>query len=90
MLSLPQSAVHPSAASNSGLNVFLQMIPPVVKAGFRVIAPDLIGFGRSDKPSKLSDYSYQASCSPIANELNARLHRSDTSTGCGRSFTSSS
>lgn len=35
------------------------MIPPVAKAGYRVIAPDLIGFGKSDKPSKISDYSYQ-------------------------------
>lgn len=34
------------------------MIPPLVTAGFRVIAPDLIGFGRSDKPTRIEDYSY--------------------------------
>lgn len=34
------------------------MIPPCVAAGQRVIAPDLIGFGRSDKPAAISDYSY--------------------------------
>jgi len=34
------------------------MIPPLVEAGFRVIAPDLVGFGRSDKPTQLQDYSY--------------------------------
>ena len=34
------------------------MIPPLADAGHRVIAPDLIGFGRSDKPTKKSDYSY--------------------------------
>ena len=34
------------------------MIPPLVAAGFRVIAPDLIGFGRSDKPTRQEDYSY--------------------------------
>lgn len=35
------------------------MIPPCA-ARHRVIAPDLIGFGKSDKPSKVSDYSYQS------------------------------
>ncbi len=34
------------------------MIPPLANAGLRVIAPDLIGFARSDKPVKKSDYSY--------------------------------
>jgi haloalkane dehalogenase len=34
------------------------MIPPLVAAGHRVIAPDLVGFGRSDKPTEQSDYTY--------------------------------
>lgn len=34
------------------------MIPICASAGHRVIAPDLIGFGKSDKPTKKSDYSY--------------------------------
>jgi len=34
------------------------MIPPLCAAGLRVIAPDLIGFGKSDKPTRKSDYSY--------------------------------
>ncbi len=34
------------------------MIPPLAEAGLRVIAPDLIGFGKSDKPSRKSDYSF--------------------------------
>tara|TARA_R110001599_G_scaffold353463_1_gene593073 strand:+ start:124560 stop:125555 length:996 start_codon:yes stop_codon:yes gene_type:complete len=34
------------------------MIPPLIDAGFRVIAPDLIGFGRSDKPTRMEDYTY--------------------------------
>ena len=34
------------------------MIPPLAAAGFRVIAPDLVGFGKSDKPVEKSDYSY--------------------------------
>jgi haloalkane dehalogenase len=34
------------------------MIPPFVDAGFRVIAPDMVGFGRSDKPTRREDYTY--------------------------------
>ena len=36
------------------------MITQLTQAGHRVLAPDLIGFGKSDKPSKMSDYSYSA------------------------------
>lgn len=39
--------------------LYRKMVGPVVAAGYRVIAPDLIGFGKSDKPSKREDYSYQ-------------------------------
>lgn len=39
--------------------LYRTMIPPLVDAGYRVLAPDLIGFGKSDKPTKMSDYSYQ-------------------------------
>lgn len=38
--------------------LYRHMIPPLAAAGFRVVAPDLIGFGKSDKPSHKSDYSY--------------------------------
>jgi haloalkane dehalogenase len=34
------------------------MIPSLVEAGFRVVVPDLVGFGRSDKPADRSDYTY--------------------------------
>ncbi|MCK5145656.1 haloalkane dehalogenase [bacterium] len=40
--------------------LYRHMIPICVSAGHRVIAPDFIGFGKSDKPGKKSDYSYQA------------------------------
>ncbi|MDH3305188.1 MAG: haloalkane dehalogenase [Gammaproteobacteria bacterium] len=40
--------------------LYRTMIPPLGAAGLRVIAPDLIGFGRSDKPTRRSDYSYAA------------------------------
>jgi haloalkane dehalogenase len=39
--------------------LYRKMIPIVVRAGFRAIVPDLIGFGRSDKPTKRTDYTYQ-------------------------------
>jgi len=39
--------------------LYRRMIPGVAAAGLRAIAPDLIGFGRSDKPAALADYSYQ-------------------------------
>lgn len=38
--------------------LYRHMIGPVAAAGMRVLAPDLIGFGKSDKPSERSDYSY--------------------------------
>ena len=38
--------------------LYRHMIPPLVKAGFRAIAPDLVGFGRSDKPTEQSDHTY--------------------------------
>jgi haloalkane dehalogenase len=39
--------------------LYRKMIPLLVAAGHRVIAPDLIGFGRSDKPASRNDYTYQ-------------------------------
>ena len=38
------------------------VIPPVRDAGFRCIAPDLVGFGRSDKPTDGAWYSYDRHC----------------------------
>ncbi len=39
--------------------LYRKMIPIVVAAGYRAVAPDLIGFGKSDKPTEASIYSYQ-------------------------------
>lgn len=39
--------------------LYRKMIPVVAAAGYRVVAPDFIGFGKSDKPASRSDYSYQ-------------------------------
>lgn len=38
--------------------LYRHMIPIIADAGFRAIAPDLVGFGRSDKLARQSDYSY--------------------------------
>jgi haloalkane dehalogenase len=38
--------------------LYRKMIPPLVDAGLRCVAPDLVGFGRSDKPAERDDYSY--------------------------------
>jgi haloalkane dehalogenase len=39
--------------------LYRKMIPILAVAGHRVIAPDLVGFGRSDKPARPEDYTYQ-------------------------------
>src|SRR5262249_49356510 len=39
--------------------LYRKMVPILAAAGHRVVAPDLIGFGRSDKPVSRDDYSYQ-------------------------------
>ncbi len=39
--------------------LYRKMIPVLSNAGYRVITPDLIGFGKSDKPIHQSDYTYQ-------------------------------
>ncbi len=38
--------------------LYRKMIPVLLAAGLRVVAPDLVGFGRSDKPARRRDYSY--------------------------------
>jgi haloalkane dehalogenase len=39
--------------------LYRKMIPLIAAAGHRVIVPDLVGFGRSDKPTRREDYTYQ-------------------------------
>lgn len=38
--------------------LYRKMIPVLADVGFRAIVPDLVGFGRSDKPAERADYSY--------------------------------
>jgi haloalkane dehalogenase len=39
--------------------LYRKMIPVLTAAGLRAVAPDLVGFGRSDKPAERSDYTYK-------------------------------
>jgi haloalkane dehalogenase len=39
--------------------LYRKMIPILAAAGHRAVAPDLVGFGRSDKPAAREDYTYQ-------------------------------
>ena len=52
-----------------------KVIPPVRDAGYRCIAPDLPGFGRSDKPTAIDWYSYDRhveAVAPLLSDLDVR------------------
>lgn len=38
--------------------LYRHMIPILAAAGHRIVVPDLIGFGKSDKPTRIGDYTY--------------------------------
>ena len=42
----------------SGSYLYRSVIPVIAAAGYRAVAPDLVGFGRSDKPTEIADFSY--------------------------------
>jgi haloalkane dehalogenase len=46
-----------------------KLIPPVIDAGYRCVAPDHAGFGRSDKPTDLGWYCYDRHCELFAELL---------------------
>jgi haloalkane dehalogenase len=39
--------------------LYRTMVPILLDAGLRVVAPDLVGFGRSDKPASVDDHTYE-------------------------------
>ncbi len=39
--------------------LYRTVVPPLLDAGLRVVAPDLVGFGRSDKPALVEDHGYE-------------------------------
>ncbi|MFM8971935.1 MAG: alpha/beta fold hydrolase, partial [Actinomycetota bacterium] len=45
--------------------LYERWIPRLTAAGFRCVAPDLAGFGRSDKPTDDAWYSYERHCASI-------------------------
>lgn len=56
--------------------LFRHMINPLAAAGYRVIVPDMIGFGRSDKPVSMDYYSYPKHVN-VMSELVERLDLQD-------------
>jgi haloalkane dehalogenase len=54
--------------------LYRTMIPVLADAGLQVIAPDLVGFGRSDKPSERSDYTFARHVEWMRELLFDRLH----------------
>ena len=57
--------------------LYRHMIPVLVAAGHRVVAPDLVGFGRSDKPTEVTDYSYARHVAWMADALFGHLDLTD-------------
>ena len=51
--------------------LYRKMIPELTAAGHRVVAPDLVGFGRSDKPARREDYTYERHVAWMAGVLGA-------------------
>lgn len=48
-----------------------KVMPPLLAAGYRCIVPDLIGFGRSDKPTDVDAYTYELHTNSIASLIAA-------------------
>ena len=68
--------------------LYRKMIPPVVASGRRAVAPDLAGFGRSDKPVDFGWYSYDRHFEHVSEVLaswTCRTPSSSCRTGAGRS-----
>ncbi len=61
--------------------LYRKMIPVIVDAGLRAVAPDLVGFGRSDKPAARTDYTYQRHVDWMAEWLGAVDLRGATMVG---------
>jgi haloalkane dehalogenase len=62
--------------------LYRTMIPVLVDAGLRVVAPDLIGFGRSDKPTEMADYTYARHVEWLRSVLFDRLDLRDVVLVC--------
>jgi haloalkane dehalogenase len=49
--------------------LYRRMVGELVAAGHRVVCPDLVGFGRSDKPTDQRWYTYERHCETVARHL---------------------
>jgi haloalkane dehalogenase len=61
--------------------LYRKMMPVLADAGLRVVVPDLVGFGRSDKPADRTDYTYLAHMEWLAAWLEANDLRHVTLVG---------
>lgn len=61
--------------------LYRHMIGPLVAQGYRVVVPDLIGFGRSDKPTDMQTYSYARHVAWVRHWLEA-LDLNQITLGC--------
>lgn len=61
--------------------LYRKMIPPIAAAGLRAVAPDLVGFGRSDKPAEVCAYSYARHVAWMARWMEALALRDVTLVG---------
>jgi haloalkane dehalogenase len=57
--------------------LYRKMIPVLVASGRRCVVPDLVGFGRSDKPSEQDDYTYQRHVDWMAEAIFGQLDLRD-------------
>ena len=62
--------------------LYRRMIPVLSGAGLRFVAPDLVGFGRSDKPARQEDYSYARHVAWLREALFDRLDLRDVTLVC--------
>lgn len=62
--------------------LYRHMIPELVAAGMRCVAPDLVGFGRSDKPAARDDYTFARHVEWMRQTLFDRLDLADVTLVC--------
>ncbi|MGO9342541.1 MAG: haloalkane dehalogenase, partial [Acidimicrobiales bacterium] len=62
--------------------LYRKMVPVLASAGIRVVAPDLVGFGRSDKPARRTDYTYERHVAWMRSALLDELGLADLTLVC--------
>ena len=62
--------------------LYRRMVPVLVEAGFRCVVPDLIGFGRSDKPTAVEDFTYARHVEQLRSVLFDALDLTDVTLVC--------